>query len=440
MSSFLLLRRISGHIPSIRTLSAVASVGCCQASKPRPKTLITQRPDLDFDYLLDPENIPIIEENIRNRKGIGNIRKLHETWAKIEEFQLDPTQGPSEERFTQLWDELYEYALAIPNKSHPDAPIGDESKAKIVEEVPSAVTKGLEKAKTAEEIAQGWKSVIYPRRSAGGRSYSLIGATANLETALLSFAKNTIREYGFKEVNVSDILPKTVTQSCGLPIESADEVHPIQYTLTDFPNMCLSGTAEMGIADTLANRTFHHSELPALFLAESRCFRPEISKSAAEAKLYRVHEFNKVEMFAVTTPEDSDAILQKFVNIQTTLWRTLGIGYRLLDMPSEELGASAMRKYDVEAWMPGRNLYGEVSSTSNCGDFQSRRLGIRYTDSSGEEHYAHTCNGTAIASTRAMIAVLETFQKAGKGFVPPACLTQYLPKKRQNDKLKIVRL
>uniref|UniRef100_A0A914XYL2 serine--tRNA ligase n=1 Tax=Panagrolaimus superbus TaxID=310955 RepID=A0A914XYL2_9BILA len=196
--------------------------------------------------------------------------------------------------------------------------------------------------------------------------------------------------------------------------------------------------SEMGIADKLANRTFKESELPKLFFAESRCFRPEISKSASEAKLYRVHEFNKLEMFAICTPTQSSKVLQMFLEMQIEIWSKLGVKYRVLDMPSEELGAAASRKYDIEAWMPGRGIYGEVSSTSNCTDYQARRLGIKYQKdgNSGEECFVHTCNGTAMASTRALITVLETFQTS-RGFVPPEILKQFLPKGRHRDKLKM---
>ena len=250
---------------------------------------------------------------------------------------------------------------------------------------------------------------------------------------------------------MSDILPKVVTQACGLNIREEEGAHPIQYSLTDFPPMCLSGTAEMGIAQTLEGKTFEESELPLFLVAESRCFRPEISKSASEAKLYRVHEFNKLEMFAVCRPDQSSAALDEFVQIQKSIWDQLKVPYRrvyfevqswvtkyfrVLDMPSEELGAPASRKFDIEAYMPGRKLFGEVSSASNCTDYQSRRLGIKFKDSEGNLSFAHTCNGTALASTRALITVLETFQTK-QGFEPPKVLQKYLPKERSRQKLKI---
>ncbi|CDH93004.1 serine--tRNA ligase [Caenorhabditis elegans] len=192
--------------------------------------------------------------------------------------------------------------------------------------------------------------------------------------------------------------------------------HPIQYTLAgEESHTKLSGTAEMGIAAFLRGRTFNQDQLPIRLVSLSRCFRTEISKSASEAKLYRVHEFSKVEMFVVSTPEQSAAELDYLVEVQKGTFQALGVHCRQLEMPSEELGASAARKFDIEAWMPGRKLYGEVSSASNCTDFQSRRLGIKYKTADGTTKYAHTCNGTALASTRALISVLETFQNDKKG-------------------------
>ncbi|KAF8374788.1 sars-2 [Pristionchus pacificus] len=258
--------------------------------------------------------------------------------------------------------------------------------------------------KTAEQIVHTWRSLLHPTEASGQRSYTFIGPLARLERAVLEYAWARVQALGFKPVLVSDLVPRDIGEACGMMHEG------MQYTLDRDPSTVLSGTAEMGIAAMLRGTTFPAEELPLRFVALSRCFRPEISKSAAEAKLYRVHEFTKVEMFTVCAPSQSAAELSFLVDVQKDTLRNLGLHARVLEMPSEELGASAHRKYDIEAWMPGRKLFGEVSSASNCTDFQSRRLGIRYTDSSGARHFAHTCNGTAIAVPRALIAILETFQ------------------------------
>ncbi|PIO63342.1 tRNA ligase class II core domain protein [Teladorsagia circumcincta] len=233
------------------------------------------------------------------------------------------------------------------------------------------------------------------------------GALANLERVLLEYVFERVSALDFKPVSVPDLVTKEITEACGVIQRSQKD---IQYTLQNEENIVLSGTAEMGISALLRDRTFQEEQLPFRFVAMSRCYRPEVSNSASEAKLYRVHEFTKVEMYVVCTPEQSDGELDYLVDIQKGTFESLGLHCRQVDMPTEELGAPAARKVDIEAWMPGRQLFGEVSSASNCTDYQARRLGIRYVNKAGEKKFVHTCNGTAVASTRTLISILETFQ------------------------------
>lgn len=140
-----------------------------------------------------------------------------------------------------------------------------------------------------------------------------------------------------------------------------------------------------------------------------------------EINICRVHQFTKVEMFGVSSPTDSDALLKQFVEIQEDHFDSLGLKLRVLDMPPPELGAQASRKFDVEAWLPGRNMWGEISSASNCTDYQSRRLGIK-----SEKGYVHTINGTACAVPRLILALLETHQKDNGNIVLPSILSKYM--------------
>uniref|UniRef100_A0A0N5AVF8 serine--tRNA ligase n=1 Tax=Syphacia muris TaxID=451379 RepID=A0A0N5AVF8_9BILA len=377
----------------------------CSLNLDKRSLLYSLRPDLDFDFLLDESNIEILKKNIENRKGVGNIELVHSLWRQIQEFPQ--RQKRSEYDYKALWDKFYQEALLIPNMSHPNVVVGDESSAKTVKTFGGH--KYEEKAfVTAEEIGKSWRTVLYPRESCGSRSYALLGPFADLEQALIRYAWSVVLSKSFRPVKVSDIVSDVVAEGCGL--QQRSDV-PIKYVLADDKTLCLSGTSELGIANMLKSQVFAQKDLPLKFTALSRCFRPEISKSAHESRLYRVHEFNKIEMFVVCEPKDSDRILQEIVDIQCLIFGSLGLHCRLLDMPSMELGASASRKFDVEAWMPGRRVYGEVSSASNCTDYQSRRLGIKYKDESGNRKFVHTCNGTAIATSRALIALIETLQK-----------------------------
>ncbi|GMS96675.1 hypothetical protein PENTCL1PPCAC_18850 [Pristionchus entomophagus] len=380
-----------------------------------------KRPEFDFDYLLEPVNLEKIRDEIKARKGVGDIDSLHSTWAEIQSI-MGGERKIDEREYERLWDTLYSEAARIPNATYAGVPRGGEEQAVVVDVLNPGAKREESGLKTAEQIVHSWRSLLHPTEAAGQRSYAFIGPLARLERAVLDYAWTRVQTLGFKPVQVSDLVPRDIGEACGMMHDG------MQYTLDSDRDTALSGTAEMGIAAMLRGTTFPAEQLPLRFVALSRCFRPEISKSAAEAKLYRVHEFTKVEMFTVCSPSQSEAELSFLVDVQKDTLRTLGLHARVLEMPSEELGASAHRKYDIEAWMPGRKLFGEVSSASNCTDFQSRRLGIRYSDASGTRHFAHTCNGTAIAVPRALIAILETFQdEKRKGSLKEFVRTTHVP-------------
>lgn len=172
-------------------------------------------------------------------------------------------------------------------------------------------------------------------------------------------------------------------------------------------DLCLSGTSEMALAAYFSGKTLEASVLPKKVMAVSRCFRAEASES--KVKFYRVNCFTKVEMFAVCQPDQSNAVHEYFREVQCRLFEKLGLCFKLYDMPIKDLGASAYRKYDIEAYMHSFKGFGEISSTSNCTDYQSKRLNIYYRDGD-EKYHAHTVNGTACAIPRMLIAILEQHQ------------------------------
>lgn len=193
----------------------------------------------------------------------------------------------------------------------------------------------------------------------------------------------------------------------------------------------------MALAAYFANRTIPVEQAPVKKIALSRCFRAETSGLQEEKGIYRVHQFNKVEMFTVSHPRDSEALLEEFKNIQIQLFDELGLHFKVLDMPPHELGAPAYRKYDIETYMVGRGMWGEISSCSNCTDYQARRLNMKVKETDGTEIFAHTINGTACAVPRMLIALVESYQ-TNKGIVtiPPA-LVPYMKKDRLEVKKEI---
>ncbi|XP_030369498.1 serine--tRNA ligase, mitochondrial [Scaptodrosophila lebanonensis] len=248
----------------------------------------------------------------------------------------------------------------------------------------------------------------------GHKSYYLSGQLAMLEQAIIQYALRSVTDHGFELISVPDILPKEVIESCGMRTEGErTQVYKLDT------GECLSGTSEMALAGYFANKVLDEEELPLKVTAVSRCFRAETSSLQEEKGIYRVHQFTKVEMFAICTPQQSEIELEEFKNIELALFKQLGINFRLLDMPPCELGAPAYQKYDIEAWMPGRNMWGEISSCSNCTDYQAKRLNIKYKQKTGGKlAFAHTINGTATAIPRLLIALIESHQRAGNVDLP----------------------
>jgi seryl-tRNA synthetase len=183
-----------------------------------------------------------------------------------------------------------------------------------------------------------------------------------------------------------------------------------------------------------ADEIMDETAFPKKYVGLSHCFRTEAGAAGRDTRgLYRVHQFTKVEMFVYCTPDQSDAIHEDLLRIEESIFQGLGIPYHVIDTCTGDLGGPAYRKYDLEAWMPGRGTageYGEVTSTSNCTDYQARRLGIRYRPTGEKKgtRYAHTLNGTAVACTRAMVAILENYQQADGSVVVPEVLRPWIGK------------
>jgi seryl-tRNA synthetase len=221
-----------------------------------------------------------------------------------------------------------------------------------------------------------------------------------------------------------------VIESCGMTVDG----HRNQVYKVKDSDLCLSGTSEMALAGYFANKSFESLRTPKKVTAVSRCFRAETSGLQEEKGIYRVHQFTKVEMFSVCQPKDSEAVLNEFLELQIHLFQQLGLHFKVLDMPPSELGAPAYRKYDIETWMPGRKIWGEISSSSNCTDYQARRLNITCGEDGG---YAHTVNGTACAVPRMLIALIESFQDAESGCIHiPRPLQKYMMGKTKIAKSK----
>lgn len=391
-----------------------------------------QHANYDTDYLLNPANLPLIRDNIEHRKGIGNIQLVHELHNRIK--ALPAEQIPERD---QLAGQLQEELRKIPNKTHPDVlAYGAEPKViRYYNEKPK-----FEKGKVFEFSEMAKKMNIFRMEKLGNftghKSYYLTGELAELEQALIKYAVTKLLASKFKLITVPDVLPARVIESCGMNTHGERN----QVYKLNFPHetLCLSGTSEMALAGYFSGTITDESELPLRLAAVSRCFRAETSGLHDEKGIYRVHQFTKVEMFSVCRPDQSEAILEEFRDTEVALFDALGLHFQLLDMPACELGAPAYRKYDIEAWMPGRGMYGEISSCSDCTDYQARRLGIRYRADDAQLRYAHTVNGTACAIPRMLIALLENFQNSDYTITIPAPLRPFMRGKERISRKKLL--
>ncbi|XP_072919966.1 serine--tRNA ligase, mitochondrial isoform X2 [Hemitrygon akajei] len=316
---------------------------------------------------------------------------------------------------SELDERFFLKALKLPNWTHPSVPVGDESQAVVVEVVGDKPEFDFEPKghlQIGEEL-----DIIRQRRLShvsGHRSYYLRGPGSELQQALVQFT-------------TSKLLKR---EGCGMmPNAKSSQVY--QLDSARFGDLCLAGTAEVGIAGYFMDHAVNIQDLPMRMVCSSTCYRAETDTARDPRGLFRVHHFTKVEMFGVTAAEtgsESTELLDEFVSLQKEIFSDLGLHYKLLDMPTQELGLPAYRKFDIEAWMPGRGDYGEISSASNCTDYQSRRLNIMYYDEAAQLKYAHTVNGTACAVPRTLIAILECNQNKDGSVRVPTVLQPYLGK------------
>jgi seryl-tRNA synthetase len=316
----------------------------------------------------------------------------------------------------------------VPNLTHPDAPVGAaEEDSREIRRHGEPTVFGFP-PKDHVELGKLHDILDFDggTKVSGRAFYFLKREAAILEFSLLRYALDVLVGEGFVPVVTPDLAKHEILEGIGFaPRGPETQIYSVEGT-----DLGLIATAEITLGGLKADEILAAKDLPLLFGGVSHCFRTEAGAHGRAAKgLYRVHQFSKVEMFAFTTPETSDATLERFVGIEERIFRDLEVPYRVLDICSGDLGGPAYRKYDLEAWMPGRGEkgeWGEVTSTSNCTDYQARRLKIRYRPE-GEKgtRFIHTLNGTAVAASRAIVAILENHQQADGSISIPKALRPY---------------
>lgn len=386
------------------------------------KSILDRHVDVDLEKLLSldiqrREIITNVDQLRAKRNEAAKERNIEEGKKIKEELEgLEKKQAEIENEYHQLM-------MHVPNIPFDDVPIGKgESDNKVLKEA-GIIEKKDFTPKDHVELGEALGILDFERGSkvAGSGFYYLKNEGALLEIALVQYGLNFLKEKGFIPIITPDLAREKYYLGTGYSPKGPEA----QTFRVEESDLGLIATAEITLAGLHGDETFKDSELPIKYAGYSHCFRMEAGGYGKYSKgLYRVHQFTKVEMFTFTNPEQSQKMHEELLALEEQFWQSLGIPYRVLEMCTGDLGAQAARKYDLEAWMPGRGEYGEVTSTSNTTDYQSRRLNIK---SKNEEktNYAHTLNGTLVATSRAIIAILENFQQSDGSIKIPEVLHKY---------------
>jgi seryl-tRNA synthetase len=362
-------------------------------------------------------------------KSVGKERDPEARERLIAESRSMKERIPEKEReLADVEGRLREEMVGIPNMTHPDAPIGkDDSENVEIRRWGDIPGFGFE-PKDHVELGESLGIIDFDAgaKTTGSKFYFLRGDAVLLELGLVRYAMDRLIERGYEPTITPDLARDEALVGTGFsPRGPETQIYSVQDS-----DLSLIATAEIPLAGQLADEIVDEERLPLRFAGLSHCFRTEAgSHGRASRGLYRVHQFTKVEMFAFSTPEGSEAIHDEMVEIEESIFQGLGLPYRVVDICTGDLGGAAYRKYDLEAWMPGRDAFGEVTSTSNTTDYQARRLAIRYRPDGGRPRLLHTLNGTALAISRALIALLEVYQREDGSIRLPEALVPYVGKK-----------
>jgi len=352
---------------------------------------------------------------------IEKMKKVGEEIKEIEEKLI-----PLKEKHREIW-------LAIPNLTHLEVAVSLDEDDNPVLDTFMEPTKFNFEAKDHVELAEKNDLIDFERATkvSGAKFYYLKNELALMEFALIQYALETAIKNGFTPFSTPDLAKREVLEGLGFsPRGESTQVYNVENS-----DLCLVGTAEITMGGYHKDEVLDEKDLPKKYVAVSHCFRTEAGAYSKFSKgIFRVHQFTKIEMFQYVTPEKSEEAHQEMLKIEREIFEGLKIPFRVIDHCTADLGAPSIRTYDLEAWMPGKpnkdgsmGDWAEITSTSNCTDFQSRGLNIKYKKENGEKEFVHMLNGTAIAVSRALIAIMENYQQADGSVVIPEVLRKWMP-------------
>ena len=385
---------------------------------------------IDVDAIIDLDKrrrklLQEIESYRREAKEIASAGADVSEENKEKGGELKEKIKVKEKELKVIEDDFFAKFAEIPNPAFDDVPEGNgEKENKELRMV--GERRGFDFGpKDHFELAQMHNLVDFEAgaKVAGSQSFFLKNDAAMLELALVHYALDILKKEGFEIIFTPDLAKSKFYLGTGyLPKGGEAQIYQIEDS-----DLGLIATAEIALAGYHADEVLDEKDLPIKYAGLSHCFRREAGAYGKYSKgLYRVHQFTKVEMFCYAKPEESNKIHEEILSIEEKIFKGLEIPYRVVEMCAGDLGAQAAKKYDLEAWMPGRGDWGEVTSASNTTDYQSRNLNIKYRKAGGETEFAHTINGTALATPRAIIAILENYQRKDGTIEVPKALQKYL--------------
>lgn len=336
--------------------------------------------------------------------------------VKEELGDLESQQKEIDERYNQLIN-------AIPNTIQPGVPIGGEKDSVEIKKVGEQPTGAIDHLDFA--LKRDWVDFERGAKVAGAKFYYLKGDLALLENAIYQFALNFLVSKGFKFMTVPHMVSSRVLEGTGFSPRTSDQSD--EYAI-DGEDLSLIATAEIPLTGYHADEIIDEDQLPLMYAGYSPCYRKEAGTYGKHTRgLFRVHQFNKLEMYAYTLPENSVQMHETILNLEEDIWQAIGIPYHVINVAAGDLGAPASKKYDIEYWSPVDNIYRELTSCSNCTDYQTRNLNIRIRRKDGTIESAHSLNGTAVSLARSLVAIIENFQSEdGEHLIVPEVLRQYM--------------
>lgn len=390
---------------------------------------------VDLDQLLgfDEKRLELLRQVEALRQERNELSSANKNGRPTEETiekgkQIKDRLGALEHQLSSVDQQFYELMRGVPNPHFDDVPVGGEDTSVEIAKHGETDKGGVDHLDFA--IKKDWVDFDRGAKVAGAKFYYLKGDLALLENALLQYGINKLSEKGFKYMTVPHMVGSRIAAGTGFAPRSSEQSD--EY-FVEGDDLSLIATAEISLTGYHADEILHEDDLPLLYAGYSPCYRKEAGTYGKHTRgLFRVHQFNKLEMYAFTLAEQSKEIHEKLKNIEEEIWQELEIPYHIINIASGDLGAPAAKKYDLEYWSKIDGTYRELTSCSNCTDFQARNLNIRVRRKNGEVEFVHTLNGTAISMARSLIAIIEHYQDENGDLRVPEKLKPFMQGK---DKL-----